>query len=40
MAASKKVETFLGKLAIVAGTQQALSNLFLSFDIYVCDSSQ
>jgi hypothetical protein len=36
MAASKKKkeEAFHGRLALVAGTQQTLSNLFLCFDIY------
>jgi len=30
----EKEEAFLGRPALVAGTQQTLSNLFLCFDIY------
>jgi hypothetical protein len=36
MAAAKKRS--LGRWALVAGTQQTLSNLFLPFDIYGCVS--
>jgi hypothetical protein len=34
MAIAKKRKRSFEKLALVAGTSQTLSNLFLSFDIY------
>ena len=34
MAAAKKAEKALEDVALIAGTQQNLSNLFLSFSLY------